>query len=70
MAAEDKTDIANKHVAKALDDLQDVVDNLQIAEQNLTYRSFSADIVSECQRMIYLIKNKLEVVSSITEKVF
>lgn len=67
---EENFDIANKHVSSALLDIEQLVHNLQLAEQNLTYKSFTADLVSECQRAIYVIKHKLEVVLNITEKVF
>jgi exonuclease VII small subunit len=66
----EKMDIANKYVVNALHDLEEVVNNLQAAEENLTYKSFTADLVAECQRILYTVKHKLQVVSNITEKVF
>lgn len=69
MITEDKIDIAHNNVKNAMQDLRDALEALEKVSENLTYRSFAYDVVSECVKMIYVIKSKLETVAKITEKI-
>jgi hypothetical protein len=63
-------EVANKSVVEASKHLDYARSLLENASMNLTYRSFAADVVEECNRMLYVIKSKLETVEKITEKVY
>lgn len=67
MITEDKISLAHNDVKGAVQDIQELIYTLDRVSENLSYRSFAYDVVSECLKMIYIIKSKLDVVEKITD---
>lgn len=67
MIKEDSLLVASSHLLTALDKLNSIMQDLDIANKNLPHKSFSSDVINDCNRMIYVIRHKLEVIQKVTE---